>query len=77
MLSFYSWMEVSDAIIVEYVLRNGRKGEEKEMKCDNCHIDLTGTTLFNKYGNAGIILCLVCSAIDTCNKIKSKKREMK
>lgn len=43
------------------------------IKCDNCGIDLTGTTLFKKYNAA--TLCLVCSTMEICNKRK-RKNEM-
>jgi transcription elongation factor Elf1 len=45
------------------------------MKCENCGLDLTGTTLFKKHGNAAVILCLVCSTEETCNKRKRMKKK--
>jgi hypothetical protein len=38
----------------------------KKLKCENCGIDLSGTTLFENKGAA--VLCLPCSVIDDHNK---------
>lgn len=41
--------------------------------CDNCGIDLTGTTLFERHGSA--TLCLVCSTMEIYLKGRRRKRK--
>jgi hypothetical protein len=47
-----------------------KEGNNNKMKCDNCGLDLTGTTLNERLGAAN--LCLPCYVID-----KHKRKKIK